>query len=514
MNLKIKNFIKAFDFIVQLLNRNPSHWQFCLFLICFSISFLIFFFRNPDPFLNPIFYTEDGRHYVGLILSLDFGYALFHARPDYPVYGNVILAGVAVGINQIFYSGNILYLPQIIAVVSYLFFALVASLPVLLFGNRIKTTYLIVLALISSFFPLGHSDLEVIGRLSNVGYAFVYIAFLLTAYRLSHISNYSLIRIIIIDLAITIAACTNPVVYLIFPAIYLPYLKKYFINKIPFRNILTMASFWSAIFVGIVLLFQIINIITGPSVSYDESQNQLAWSFDFSKAIEMLVARSILYPIIYSIYGNMNNVIVMGISATIVAVFIKFSNRNNQDLYFLGTYSLIVFTIAAAVVRPGLSTFLDNYTSTFPDRYYYGQNLLAIFFFVLLVNDIACRLSQPAVRVGLLALMLTIFLAAVPKTSNFGRESLLWSNPNIGTLEQSLVTALAEKKFVNISAQPEAENRASPYLEKPDPNGSFLVLQIYPSTWTMVIPKELAETSVAQGSMERKLQKCQSQAMN
>jgi hypothetical protein len=147
----LSSLTEAFKFQRNLLNQHPVHRRLALFIGCLAVSFLIFFFRNPDPFINPVFYAEDGSSYVGPILSRGFWSALFYTRSDYFVFGNIILTEIAVAINNIFYPESILYLPQVIALVSYMFYAIVATLPILIFASRIRLLYLIALALISSF---------------------------------------------------------------------------------------------------------------------------------------------------------------------------------------------------------------------------------------------------------------------------------------------------------------------------------------------------------------------------
>lgn len=63
---------KQYSYLIRLVNRYPTYRRFFLFLVCFGISTLIFFFRNPDAFINPVFYTEDGQDYIGPIFTRGF----------------------------------------------------------------------------------------------------------------------------------------------------------------------------------------------------------------------------------------------------------------------------------------------------------------------------------------------------------------------------------------------------------------------------------------------------------
>jgi len=487
---------KQYSYLIRLVNRYPTYRRFFLFLVCFGISTLIFFFRNPDAFINPVFYTEDGQDYIGPIFTRGFWSTFFTTHRGYHTFGNILLSGLAVVINNIFRAGDILYLPQSIAIVSYMFYALVATLPVLLLSNKIRSHYLVALALISSFFPLNGSDYEVIGRISNVGYAFFYIAFVLVAYRIFCIRRSYFV--FLIDFALFLCANTNPVVFLLIPTIYIQYAKSILIDKAEFNIVRKNPTFISAIILSISLLLQGVNVFLGGAL--DQQPGYLDSPFVYSNAIEMLIARSILYPIIHPIYAYFNDAITILFFAFLIVGFVLFSKKANYGLYALGFYALFTFTIMAAIFRPGLSEVFQDYQGI-PGlwaRFYYGQNLLAIFLIVLLFHDIASRIKLLASCRLLMLLMLAIFLVGWSGVSSYGNPS----HPmrDIGNFEQTLIAALSERRFVN----------AFGIL---DSNGRFLEIPIYPTKtdhlWTIVIPRELAEKSVAnQGPLMNSMSKC------
>lgn len=270
------------------------------------------------------------------------------------------------------------------------------------------------------------------------------------------------------------------------PVIYLPHLKDYLVNKVPINRILKNLSLICALILGslIFLLLIVKVLIISPVLS--PPKGHLDSSFIFSNAIEMFLARSMFYPVIYPIYKRMNDISVILISAFIFVGFFKFSSKQNYGLYIFGFYSLAIFTLAAAIFRPGLSGMLNNYSSTFPDRYYYGQNLLATFLTVLLFHDISSRLKTSFRRKACLAIMLIVFLAGWQDVSTYGHPA----DPlrEIGNFEQTLVATLKEKRFSDTT--------------------QFIELPIYPPPWKMTIPKELAEKSVAQGKLIKALKMC------
>ncbi|MBD1878302.1 hypothetical protein NC997_06435 [Trichocoleus sp. DQ-A2] len=460
------------------------------------MSFLIFFFRNPDPFINPVFYAEDGHDYVGPILTQGFWSTLFTPHINYYVFGNVILAGIAIKISNILYPDNLLYIPQSIALVSYIFYGLVATLPLLLLGDWIRLPYLIALALVSSFFPLHDADAEVLGRVSNVGYSFVYIAFVLIVYRLFCMKRSRFI--LLVDFIILICAGTNPVVYLLIPVIYIPYLKQLLIEKKSLKFIFKTPAFLSAVILGFLALFKIVYITLNFGMTGTKPTGHFLDSpFILGNAIEMLIARSMLHPIIYSIYEKFNDFVAILVFIVIIIAASLASTKANRWLFVFGFYSLLSFTIIAAVFRPGLSALFNNYTLTGLHRYYYGQNLLAIFLIVLWFHDMALRIKKNLLRQALMVVMLTIFMTGWRDLSTYGNPA--YPMREIGNFEQSLIVALKERRFVDIRGIP-------------DSKGRFLEVPIYPrtSTWKMVIPKELAEKSADKGNIMSSMVKCQS----
>ncbi|MGG6294553.1 hypothetical protein ACQ4M4_09020 [Leptolyngbya sp. AN02str] len=456
-----------------------------LFIGIFCISCLIFFIRNPDAFFNPVFYAEDGRSYVGPILSHGFFPALFEARADYLVLGNIVITGIAILINQLIFGSNVLNLPQIIAITSYSFLAFVAALPILLLHQKLRMRYLILLALAVSFFPLGGSDFEVIGRILNLGYAFVYLAFILIAYRNIRLeqgdTKQNIWIFLGLDICIWVCAATNPVVFMLQPIAYFPYLKKVWKKGSSWQSIFRDRTFLSLIGLSTVLCIQLFFMLA----SRNSYTGGLDSSWTPASLIEMVLARSILYPVIYPFYRYMNDVFTVLLLIAVVALFIKFANPKNYEMYWAGVYSLAIFSLLAVVFRPGLTSLLNGYSTTWPDRYYYGQNLLSIFLVVLLVQDIASCFLKRSMQLGVLTIAFVVLLSGANQASSYGNiERHAGNLRQIGTFEQNLMQAVARQSFINEEWQPAAD-------------GKFVFVPIYPTTppWAMMLPRHIAEQS-------------------
>ena len=298
-------------------------------------------------------------------------------------------------------------------------------------------------------------------------------------------------KAVFVDLGILLCALTNPIVCLISPLIYLPYLKSWRKDRIKFRHLFRDPTFLSSLILGTILFIQIILTAIGSS----KIEGHLNSPVVFSNVIEMIVERSILYPLIYPLYNYLNDGIVIFLLALLLWIFVRFARRNNYDLYIAATYSLVVFSLTALMFRPGLTSLLSDYSSSWPDRYYYGQNLFSIFLLVLLVDDISIYLKSYLLRRSFIVLALILLLYGTGGASTYGNPS--YTMREIGTFEQSLVKALESGKFVDASGVPKED-------------GKFLIVPIYPTNppWTMIIPRELAEKSVNYSSLKQSSSNC------
>lgn len=518
-------FIPLINFSMKyFFNKEKTPDDFLFFTACFCISFLIFFFRNPDPFINPILYTEDGL-YIGGILNLGFWQTVSSSRTDYIAFFNVFLTQISLWLNTIIYRGNIADIPQSMALISYAFFAFVATLPCLLFKHRLSNAAILVSILWCSLFPLGQSDQEVIGRISNIGYSFFYVAFLLSYYRLSNTGNQlesieesnsskRILIIMLVDISLIACAMTNPVVYLLIPTTLLSYFTYSHQNRLNFirKDHVTFISLCASLsFLAYIALTRI-HISNLHSAS-----NYLDMPFVYSNFVEMTLARSILYPLIYSVYHSLNDYIVILLFLAYILLFFIFSTDKWKDFYIFGFYSLMCFILSSCMFRPGLSNYFKQYSVPTYDRFYYTQNLIVIFMTIVLVNNI---LENRRLMIKTLKNLFIFFCMLVPcqdvtLVSTFGNSNQF---KEIGNFEQNLIVSINNSLFMNlIQIEHEKFNSLTPYLYNGDfdsdnyyylhskainrENGSVLVIQIYPITWSMGIPRDVAQNSVNQSKL-------------
>ena len=126
------------------------------------------------------------------------------------------------------------------------------------------------------------------------------------------------------------------------------------------------------------LLWIIINIIfPGKVMVHNETFRE---DYLINSLIEIITARSILYPYIepfYNIMTNIASVCVFIVYITIVSLAFYFDNKGRKDIFTLATITLLL-AVLVPISRPELTHYILNYMGTFPDRYFYAQNILSV----------------------------------------------------------------------------------------------------------------------------------------
>ena len=85
---------------------------------CWAVCFIFLVVRTPYSFFEPIFFAEDGLNYFGDIVNRGFMAALAQTHNGYFVFGNILLSGVAILVDRIFFGGDVRQVPLAIALVS------------------------------------------------------------------------------------------------------------------------------------------------------------------------------------------------------------------------------------------------------------------------------------------------------------------------------------------------------------------------------------------------------------
>lgn len=444
------------------------------FAACIAASILIFFVRNPDPWVNPTIYAEDGW-YVRCVFKGGFWDALLAARPDYLAFGNVFLGWLSVETCRICFDSNVLLLPQIIAVVSWTFFAVAVSLPVLLMRNYLRLRYLLVLWLVTSFVPLERIDNEVLGRLCNTGYAFLYIAVVLLWYRNNAAARTA--SFAATDVSLWVCAATNPLCLAILPLAGWRYLRLKLQQREGFLAIISRRDFVSLCFLALACVPVAHRVITAKSVAAE------AGPPPWDSVVELVFARNFLYPLVHSFYGHLNHALAVSLFITSLLLLLLFHQRSSRELYLMCGLVLVLMAAMLVTGRAWLVPYVAGYGPSFVHRYFYVQGLLVLLMAVRLGADVMENPRWPQwLRVAPLAL-LAVFFANIDRQSSYGSPSPEMTA--LGTFPSSLRRAVDNGQFTN-GGRPG------------DPNGRFVWTRIYPADapWSIALPRDVVERSL------------------
>lgn len=347
-----------------------------LLLVCLAILVL----RNPDPLVNPAMFTEDGS-WTEFYFHLGAVQTFLRARPDYYVFGNVALLQVAMAANAILIGDNIDHLPVFIAAVSFGFYAVTATFTLLALRPYMGTGWRLLCVAAVVLLPMGGHMNEILGRVSNVGFAFYVIATLALLLRLSLPHRRFSVATFAIDLVLLFCAFTNPLAAL-------PILLVAGLGFADRRGRASVNTYLLAVF-GILSVLSTVAGFDTPLVERGEARLTL------DGLIVAGVARPLLYPFLFPYYEFLANrtVILLGCVLVLYLVFGWWAAKSRLAMAFL-LCSLGIVTAATALSRPDLHHYLLAYRSTFPDRYFYAQNVLVLIAFVWATRSLCLRFRR------------------------------------------------------------------------------------------------------------------------
>lgn len=365
-----------------------------LYSILLLTGLLLIFCRAAFTVIYPTMYAEDGVWLANRFLHDWFGYAIY-SRHDYLIFGNVLLVQIAFYITKFIWGCNLLYYPVVVAVLSFVWFDLLAFAAVVYLRKLLSLSSRIFLFYSILLLPMGVSLGEIYGRLCNIGYGCFYLAFVVTIWFFFTKGN---IWSKTFSYVLLLFCCmTNPVAYFLLGAVLV--FEGYRGYKNGERKRLRFATFWSGV-TGLSLVYLYFACkrtaaeymrLFGPdilkSLAEYNSKFYIKW-----EAVTEYFGHCWLYSVIWPFYERMNDYIIWGLLIGLVIVclvgYMK-SNQTYRRLLFMTYTGTVFFSVIALVARKNLTWFASNYTSTFPDRYYYTQNVLMLFLVAVLLS--ACQ---------------------------------------------------------------------------------------------------------------------------
>ncbi|MCQ9628110.1 hypothetical protein HS141_14410 [Cetobacterium somerae] len=415
-----------------------------VFILIFCLNIL----RSPDALLTSIIYTEDGV-WTSKIMRNGIIDTLINARKDYFVVGNILLLYISYTLNKLSNLG-LGKLPYFISIVSYIFYTSSYTYIYFVLEKLIKNKYIkILLILLICFIPFGNSLNELLGRISNIGYI---IPVLLLVSILSYENNIERLGIYFIGI---LGMLTNPISFI--------YLGLYFLYRlIKVNDKKYFKEIFSFIFLKITYILSF-SLIFWRYITIGNNATLTSEKLLKENILESLIGRSFLYPFCFPYYMNLTNikVIILAILFVMFGMIIyKKSSKKDRELIIQIFIGWIVYTLMALIMRPGLTNWIKNYSNTFPDRYFYAQNLLAIILVLVLIDRSLEIIKIELFGKILLIIISTIYLNNIFMLIEFGAPKMKFNGK---TFEESLV-------------------------EEMDLSKENIIVPIVPKGWIMDIP--------------------------
>lgn len=365
-----------FDSDIDKVEKN----EFWFYISLFLIGIIILFLRSSYNIITPYMYTEDGE-WISSIINKGLINTLIFSKSGYFVFGNIILLEICNLLNKLMFGDNLVNLPYFVTCASYCFYSFVALMPVIFLKQVLRKEARIFIWIFILLIPLGVSASEVLGKISNVGYSFYFIALCLLIYRGINSNSLKKYKLIFIDVLIFICCTTNPVCYPITGiAFFIEVYRFYKLNSLKFSEpkncfftLIKSFEIRSYVVLGIVLALSVLFKPSGKIVYFTEP-------IVYKEIIEFF-CRNLLFNFVFPIYSYMNDTITIVVLVSFAIYFfiaLKVLDKNDKYLLIISIVALIFFTITTLIVRRGLTYNLKNYTSPFPDRYFVVQNMLVL----------------------------------------------------------------------------------------------------------------------------------------
>ena len=380
----------------HILHQRKSLFTFYFALVL--ISAFLLFLRNPVPFTREDIWGEDGRDYIAGIINDGFWKALYlnFLHKGYLQFFKLFIGALCLGIDKIFFHEKIFYLPRIIAITSYLIYALVFCLPILLFNSKLKIKYLTAIVVSSCFVDVGPLDsFLVFGRILNTGFLSIYLCFLLVCYRIVFVNKLRVNTLSLIDLIIFLCILTQPTNVFLIVLIYSDLLIKNIFSLLNksrnitdiINNIKKIQMTLFLIGIGTIIYFLIILISDLELKSYGTVYGN---SQDGEYSHKLYFGKFWFNQLFALTYDNLPEFSVF----LVLAVLVLFTFILKDKLLICCLYSLVTVSGITLYWRPGLLVVMKYVDILKNTVYTMPSNLIFIFMSFVMLSSLMERFSN------------------------------------------------------------------------------------------------------------------------
>ena len=403
----------------------------------------ILYVRDPHSLLVPTLYTEDGV-WMARLFNAGFWHTLIHAKggeTPYFVTLNILLLQAAKTLNAACFGDSLAYLPRFVSILAMTFYSTLALLTVRLLRRWLSPAAGCLLWALVIFMPLGGSSFEVLGRVSNIGYGMLCLCVCLLVWRRTADRGRPG-AIMAADAGVLLCATTNPLCYPVIAADYAHRGWRLWTSRTGMVAVVRRsASARSAVIVGSLLAASVV------AMTHLEPRptDYLLDTVYADELIESVVARPVLYPLMFPWYGCLDDA--ASVAAVIglvgLAWWLTAEAREARTVVAATATAAGYASLATVATRPGLTVVLDHYRTTLLDRYYYGTSLLVVVA-VCVAASAGLRGALPARRraaVAVLAALLMTYTTHVGDLVEFRRSR--WHDPPPESFASAVASAAA-----------------------------------------------------------------------
>ena len=376
-------------------------WHIAISVAFFLLATLIFYLRSPQAFHYTNFYAEDGTVMLNNIMQYGIVEGSLKLFNGYLVVGQYILVDVAYGVYSLF-GLHFYTLPKLMTVVSYMFLAFTATLPLLLFRQQLGVFWACALGILICLTPMPISNFIIIGPIGNLKFAFMFWAVMFILFRNQH--AYERKKTLLADIVLLLCVTTDVVSVALLPMTLWPY-RRTILDVIRKRQFTGLVNFGilsslilmllSAVYIFAVLIHGIPKMPGYLDASYDQAAN--------FKILYASTVQGVLYPF-YERLSDWAVLIVFGL--ILLGVYVL--NRRNRVLFSFCMYAIAVASVSFVAARPGVSLYMDEYYAPIPVQFFYAQQMIFIFACVWVVAPYVKSMRNRLISILILGVFLIL----------------------------------------------------------------------------------------------------------
>jgi hypothetical protein len=347
-------------------------WHIAMCVGFFLLATLIFYLRSPQAFHYTNFYAEDGTVMLNNIMQYGIVEGSLKLFNGYLVVGQYILVDIAYGVYSLF-GLHFYTLPKLMTIVSYMFLAFTATLPLLLFRRQLGVFWACALGILICLTPMPISSFIIIGPIGNLKFAFMFWAVMFILFRNQHVHERK--KTLIADIVLLLCVTTDVVSVALLPMTLWPY-RRTILDVIRKRQLTGLVNFGilsslilmllSAVYIFAVLIHGIPKMPGYLDAPYDQAANL--------KILYASTVQAVLYPF----YERLSDWVV-SILFGLILLGVYVLNRRNRVLFSFCMYAIAVASVSFVAARPGVSLYMDEYYAPIPDQFFYAQQMIFMF---------------------------------------------------------------------------------------------------------------------------------------